>query len=236
MSVVLITTANSPPSGVPHLRLDQPGPRRVAALGAIMFWALSGIKKIVIADATASKLFGDNDSLWVADLGVELEQICYQQDTELIRQRGKGYGEARLLEYALNTSRLINSESSFYKCTGKVYCRNFAEIIDWQVKRNLSNCFWQHFDDRVGFNAGYVDTRFFYTSREYAGSELIPALLHADDRRQAVENCCYNLLVASRAMFTAPRPRLSGLAGGSGQYYSEHDLGYLESNYPAWFW
>jgi len=231
MSVVLITTANRPPSGVPHLQLVDSASRRLAARSALGFWILSGIKKVVIVDATDSVLFSPEE---FANFDIEVEQLSYQQNTELVQQRGKGYGEARLLEYALNNSVLLNSESSFYKCTGKVYCRNFAEISRYM--QGKSSCFWQHYDDRVGFNTTYVDTRFFYSSLEFAVNSLVPKLLEADDRVKAVEHCCYELLVDRVGLTHGPRSKLSGLAGGSGRWYSEYDLGYIDSNYPMWVW
>lgn len=236
MSVVLVTTALNPPPGVPHLKLVSRGRRVVASRAAVMFWALSGISKIVLADATDRELFSEDDLSWIVSTGIEVEQLYYQQDTGLVQQRGKGYGEARLLEYALEHSRLLKSESSFYKCTGKVYCRNFSVIDNFIVDRSIKNCFWQHYDDRVGFNTKYVDTRFFYTSREFAVNRLVPSLLSADDRVKAVEECCHGLLESTVERTISPRPRLLGLAGGSDSWYSEHDLGYLDLNYPTWIW
>lgn len=236
MSVVLITTALNPPLGVPHLKLVDRGRRLVATRAAVLFWVLSGISKIVLADATDCELFSKDDLFWIVSTGVKVEQLYYQQDPVLVQQRGKGYGEARLLEYALEHSQLLNSESSFYKCTGKVYCRNFSSINNFIVDSSINHSFWQHYDHQLGFNTRYADTRFFYTSREFASTRLVPNLLAANDWVKAVEECCYELLESSVARTTSPRPRLSGLAGGSDTWYIEHDLGYLDLNYPAWIW
>jgi len=236
MSTVVITTANMPPNGVPHLALVAPGPRVVAARAAALFWAVCGIKQIVLVDCTDSKLFSDDDIMWITSTGVRVEQLAFQQNTELVRLRGKGYGEAKILEYALEHSKLLESESSFYKCTGKVFCRNFSVINKFILDSDISNCFWQHHDDRVGFDTTYIDTRFYLTSKEFARDLLVPKFLEADDRVKAIETCCYELIKPRYDQSLSPRPRLLGLAGGSGSWYSEHDLGYMDMNYPSWMW
>ena len=225
-----------PPHGVPHLTLVAPGPRVVSARAAALLWAVCGIKQIVLVDCTDSKLFSEDDIMWITSTGVRVEQLCFQQNTELVQQRGKGYGEAKILEYALSASKLLESESRFYKCTGKVFCRNFSVINKFIVERNVSNCFWQHYDDRVGFNTDYIDTRFYLTSKEFARDLLVPKFLEADDRVKAIETCCYELIKPRYDQSLSPRPRLMGLAGGSGMWYSEHDLGYVDMNYPSWMW
>jgi hypothetical protein len=236
MSVVLITTAINPPPGVPHLKLVNGTCRLVASRAAVLFWALSGISKIVIVDATNYPVLSNDDMFMLVSTGVKVEQLYYQQDLILVQQRGKGYAEARLLEYALEHSELLKSESSFYKCTGKVFCRNFSVINKFIVERGISNSFWQHHDDRVGFDTTYIDTRFYLTSREFARDLLVPKFLEADDRVKAIETCCYQLIKPRYDQSLSPRPRLMGLAGGSGQWYNEHDLGYMDMNYPTWIW
>lgn len=225
-----------PPQGVPHLKLVTSGPRVASGRAAAYYWAVSGVKKIVIVDATNTKLFNEDDIRCIESTGVEIEQICYQQDTALVQQRGKGYGEARLLEYAVNNSEFLKVDQHFYKCTGKVYCRNFMEIHNFIISSQLNQCFWHHYDDRVAFNNDWVDLRLFYTSVDYARSTLIPKFLEANDYTLAIEHCCYELLESSRSRSSAPRPKLSGMSGGLGRWYSEHELGYLDMNYPSWRW
>jgi hypothetical protein len=197
---------------------------------------VSGIKQIVIVDCTGSVLFSNDDLAWITSTGVRVEQLSFQQNTELVQQRGKGHGEAKILEYALASSELLRVESSFYKCTGKVFCRNFSSIEKFIVENGVGNCFWKHYDDRVGFDTEYIDTRFFYTSREFAQNLLVPKLLEANDWVKSIETCCYELIKPQREAGLGPRPRLMGLAGGSGKWYNEHDLGYIDTNYPSWRW
>jgi predicted membrane chloride channel (bestrophin family) len=78
-------------------------------------------------------------------MGVEVEQISYSQDDGLVVLHGKGYGEGLLLQYALECSFLLKSEDGFFKCTGKVYCRNFAEIFAMILNNELSS-----FSDNLG--------------------------------------------------------------------------------------
>lgn len=234
MSTVLITTANNPPHSVPHLALTNVALRVVSAQAAALMWASMGIRNLVIADATGSTLLDRDQLFWLKELGIDVEQLAYNQDRDLIVRMGKGRGEGLLLEYALNNSRILSSVDNFFKCTGKVYCRNFASIVDLIQQRGIKNWYWRHFDPGAGMDATWADTRFFYTQVSFARSVIVPAYLNADDYKIAAEHCCYNVLESNLPRVNSLRSRLSGLAGGSGLMYSEADLGYLDSSYPCW--
>ncbi len=46
-------------------------------------------------------------------------------------QLGKGFGEGKILEHVMHRSSILNSCSSFFKCTGRVYISNFSDISDF---------------------------------------------------------------------------------------------------------
>jgi hypothetical protein len=67
--------------------------RIITAKAAVFFWSALGVKKIVIADATGQTLLDDSEVLMLNQMGVELEQVHYLQDNDLVIKKGKGYGE-----------------------------------------------------------------------------------------------------------------------------------------------
>ena len=92
MSTILITTATNPPDGIPTLKMTSSVTRAVTAKASVLFWAASGINRIVIADATGSTLLNNDDTELLHQLGIETEQISYIQETAPVQMQGKGYG------------------------------------------------------------------------------------------------------------------------------------------------
>jgi hypothetical protein len=121
-TTVLITTANKPPKDIPYLQMTNEAMRYITAKASVFFWAALGIEKIVIADATGGFLLDSEETLLLKQMGVDVEQISYCQNEDLIKQKGKGYGEGMLIKFALENSTFLRSENNFFKCTGKVYC------------------------------------------------------------------------------------------------------------------
>lgn len=151
--------------------------RIITAKAAVFFWSALGVKKIVVADATGQTLLEKSEVLMLNKMDVEIEQIQYLQDNPLVLQKGKGYGEGALIKYALQKSQLLQYENNFFKCTGKVYCRNFVEIFNLIQANNIKNIFW-----RDALKNLIIDTRFFYVSKEFCYSILLPVFETIDDK------------------------------------------------------
>jgi len=69
--IVLITTANSPPTGVPNEGMTNVAARLLTAKAAVFFWAAQGVRKIVIADATGGDLIQSDDVALLRQMNVK---------------------------------------------------------------------------------------------------------------------------------------------------------------------
>jgi hypothetical protein len=232
-TTVLITTANNPPPGAPFLRMTNTVMRAITAKAALYFWIAQGAKNIVLADATESNLLTDLEMKEIESLQTRVEQISYQQDFGTVRKKGKGYGEGKLIEYALGHSELLAGVESFFKCTGKTYVRNFPTIADFIRINKLSSIFWRDMKDGTSM-LPWTDCRFYYTSRTFARQHLIPAYLASDDAVSACEHYIYRAVSHSMQVGKALRPLISGFSGGTGESYFDASLGYLDDNFPCW--
>jgi hypothetical protein len=232
-ATVLITTANNPPDGVPFLQMKDPIIRMIAAKAALYFWITQGIEQIVLADATASNLLNECEMEEIDKSGTYVEQIGYKQDHEEIIKRGKGYGEGKLIEYAINNSELLAREEYFFKCTGKVYVRNFSAIAEIIRANNVSGLFWRHMGDGTSMQS-WADCRFYYTSKNFARNHLIPAYIQSHDSRAACEYYIYGELNRTVKAGRGPRPLITGYAGGTGEAYFDASLGSLDYSFPCW--
>jgi len=249
-SLVLITTASRPPAGVYVLEMTHEAKRKITAKGAVFFWAALGVKKIVIADATGQTLLDDSDVHMLKQMDVEVEQVYYLQDNSLVIQKGKGYGEGALIQFALQNSRFLKEADHFFKCTGKVYCRNFLQIFKMIEQNNIQNIFW-----RDVFNPAMMDTRFFYVSKKFCTESLLPAYEKIDDRNKKFsEHCVMKAAQEQLSQSKSVRPMLSGFSGSMNRPYFDSSpgwaggaigdgilrsegaqgLGSLEHNFPCW--
>jgi hypothetical protein len=232
-TTVLITTANKPPKDVPFLQMTNVAMRYITAKASVFFWAAHRIEKIVIADATGGSLLDDEEILLLKQMGVDVEQISYCQNEDVIKLKGKGYGEGELIKFALENSIFLRGENNFFKCTGKVYCRNFETILQMIKRKNIQNIFWRHLGEGDSFQK-WADMRFFYTTKKFCEENIIPAYLKSDDHIAAAEYFCFNVLNEKLPTAKALRPMLSGFAGGTGKQYFDLSLGILDINYPCW--
>jgi hypothetical protein len=230
---VLITTANKPPAGMPLLQMTDPVTRTIAAKAALYFWIAQGVEQIVLADATETNLLSAQEEEEIDKTETRVEQISYKQPSAEVIRKGKGYAEGKLIEYAINNSELLAREEYFFKCTGKVYVRNFPKIVEGIRANRLSSLFWKYLGDGAAEHA-WADCRFYYTSKNFARNCLIPAYLASDDREAACEYYVQEALSRNMRVGRVTRPFLTGYCGGSGEPYFDLSLGALDNNYPCW--
>lgn len=232
-STVLITTANDPPDGMMFLATTDSATRRITAKAAVFFWAIQGVEKIVIADATGTTLLDQNEISMLNQMNIEVEQLYYFQDAEMVKQKGKGYAEGRLMQFAMQNSEILKKETSFFKCTGKIFCRNFPQILHTIRTNHFKNIFWTNIRE-FGATHGWADTRFFYTSVDFFNDHLLPTYLSCDDSVAAIESLCFNLFSAKLPFVKTARPLLVGFCGGTGELYMDSSFGELDTDFPSW--
>lgn len=229
-SLILITTATKPPEGVFVLEMTDVSKRKITAKAAAFFWGAFGVRRIVIADATGQTLLEEEEVLMLNQMGVEVEQIYYIQNADLVIRNGKGYGEGALIKFALQNSAFLKSATNFFKCTGKVYCRNFSEIFNMVQENKIQNIFWQDSFDNS------IDSRFFYTSKDFSEEILIPAYENVDDRNGVMsEHTIMKLAQQHLTQGRSIRPLLTGFSGSLNKPYFDLSLGFLDQNFPCWF-
>ncbi|MBT8603523.1 hypothetical protein G6662_02885 [Polynucleobacter paneuropaeus] len=234
---VLITSAIAPPENMMSLAMKDVDLRKVTTKASIYFWVGQGVKELVIVDSTATEALNSEDQAMLGRLGVNLEQILFKQDDEKTRGLGLGYAEGSLLKYGIENSKLISKKGSFFKCTGKVFCRNFPDILDLITDKNITNIFWQRFPSIPNL----VETRFFFSSIDAFNKNILPRYLNSNSNN-IIESELAKVLDSYLKKASVLRPLLSGFSGGPGnQYfggrgysYEEKTYGDLDLHFPCW--
>lgn len=122
-------------------------------------------KKIVIVDGSNSKIFTDNEIKYFLELGVEIEQIVFQQNTDYVKKYGKSYGEVEIVNFSVLNSNLINRSKEFYKISGRYSIENLDKLV--KTINKYENVFF--YDNPPFLNKGreFVSTIFYKVSVDF---------------------------------------------------------------------
>lgn len=155
--------------------------------------------------------------------GKELEILSFMGSNDIIKVKGKSYGEAEILNHAVNNSAFLKDDSAvFYKMTGRISVVNINVILDGSRHDN-------HFI-RWDFRKNEVDTRFFKTQVGFFKENLYHLLDHYDESAGlSIEEVYFNVLKGHPGIYSfSSYPEVRGTCASHGRPY---DLGLFKSAY-----
>jgi hypothetical protein len=171
---LLISTAIRVSADSSTKMLD-PERRLAATLWGIEQWVKEpAVQSIVIADGS-----GFDYSSQVAELsrgsGKEVEFLSFQNNAELTRSKGKGFGEGEIVHHALTHSKVLTQAPHFAKCTGKLYVRNYRKCLAaYHGSEFMSGVYGRN-------RIGCLDTRLYFASRDFWLKHLAQAHFQVND-------------------------------------------------------
>ena len=127
--------------------------------------------------------------------GKELEILSFMGSNDIIKVKGKGYGEGEILNYAINNSAYLKSNSTtFYKLTGRIYVDNVNKIL---ADSHHDNIFI-----RWDIKKKEVDTRFFKTQVGFYKENLYRLPDGCDERTgMSIEEVYFNVLKGNPGIY-----------------------------------
>jgi hypothetical protein len=154
-----------------------------------------------------------------------IESQYYQNDVEMVRLYGKGYGEGEIVNHAIDHSTYLRELDYFAKCTAELWVDNFLECVSG---RNGSCLLKGYFADVFSFKPtrfDYIDTHFYLVSKLFYSKYLASTYLHVDsDHGVNLEYCFRDVVLEhglSKILFIVP-PVIFGVGCGSGTYYKNN--------------
>lgn len=221
---LLLTATVRPRVGLPDRVVASTELRRATYAGNLRKWLTAGlpIEHVVVAENSGVSLDFLNDAM--ADLpGAERVELLTCVD-EFDGRLGKGYGEARLIESALTTSRWLPHARRIFKVTGLQTVANLGRLnsrIDpaarWVVDIR-EHRFYQALG-RAGSPERGCDTRCFFTEPGFYVSQIAGCWQDAAaDREFYLEHAFYRAakrlagIDGVRLRFPI-EPRYRGVAG-----------------------
>ena len=127
---------------------------------------------------------------------------------------GKSYGEVRLINDAVERSKLLSKETSFFKCTGRLKIKNVNRILK------------QHYANKNVFLAirkdKWVISYFFSVEKSFYKRVLSDSYLYVDDLNgQFLENVYYSKLIEHKNSINIFKcyPNVEGVTATSNTHY-----------------
>lgn len=127
MNFVLLLTACVNPNGMAYTVLQAPNLRIEQYLKALK-WYLANTKiPILFVENTGY----DISPMFQSEIASERLEVLTFKGNNYERSIGKGYGEALIIEYAINHSELLKKQDkiSVVKITGRLICKNINTIL-----------------------------------------------------------------------------------------------------------
>lgn len=212
---VLITSAVRVSAG--QTKLTDESERLSEIANGLRQWIETpGVKQIVICDGSGYDLAGVAKEL-SRGTGVEIEAIAFVNDANMVREKGKGWGEGEIVKYALSTSEVLSHSLVFAKCTGKLWVSNYLDCLGG-FNGTAS------FDFSGLFSPRFIDTRFYVVGREFYARYLIDAYRTVCDANgfyleHAFLRSIERSGVSGYAM--SPTPRIRGMSGSMARQYEQ---------------
>jgi len=213
MIETILLTATIDPGGVP-IHIKDPVERLTQYAISLLCWIREGpFDQIVLCDNSGYTNLEPLRRI-AAATNRKVEIISFKGNHGSLT-KGKGYGEAEIMEHAFRHSALIRSSWSIWKVTGRLYVPNAAKVQE------------VHHNDRHVMTS---DTRYFKISQNFFWCHLHPHKEALDDNRpEGNIESVYGHVIAAMSdhyiqVFREPI-ELVGQGGGSGMWYGP---------YPKW--
>lgn len=152
-----------------------------------------------------------------------IECLSFENDQELVRKYGRGYGEGEIVRHAVRHSRQIASAGCFAKCSSKLWVENFSECRHWWNGDFL--CKGVFLDVFAPFKPTFlhhIDTRFYMASKAFYERHFLDAHLNINvGTGHGLEECFRDIFLREQiqnALLPVP-PVIQGVGGGTASYY-----------------
>lgn len=180
--------------------------------------------KIVFVETSDFPLEVETYKTLACSYNKEFEFIPFLGNSLKVREKGKSYGEAEAILYAIKNSKLLTNEDIIYKVTGRIFLTNSKKIT--KTKDFCRNEFFSYFK--------YLDQRcvtyfFKFNKQDYLRYFSDVQDLVDDSNGIDIETVFYRKICRLQVEHKPFKyyPRLTGIIGGLGISYDKSKLVYF---------
>lgn len=210
MRVTILLTGCINPDGMSFTRLTDTNERMKQYVDAIHYYLEATNNKIVFCEnsnTNISSLFENNKN------SNRLKILTFSGNKE--KQKGKGYGEAEIIEYAFQHSSWLKENNIVIKITGRLIVNNICQIIkSLQYNDDFVTCLF-HSD------LSFADSRIFCATPAFYKEFLRNKNRINDSEGRYFEHLLSYIVIESSIQFIpfTEEPQITGMSGSSGNCY-----------------
>ena len=210
MKAVILLTGCINPNGMPFTQLTDTSDRQKQYVDAIHYYINNTDCKIVFCENSNTDI---NTLFKNKQDRLEILTFAGNQD----KQRGKGYGETEIIEYALHHSSFIQDGSIIIKITGRLIVTNICQILkSLKYKHDFVTCLF-HSDLKFADRRLICGTTPFY-------KEFLKNKGYLNDSEGIFfEHILASTVLESSVCFIpfSEEPLITGISGTTGEIYQE---------------
>jgi len=210
MKRVILLTGCINPNGMPFTQLTDANERQRQYINAIIYYLENTDCEIVFCENSNTNI---TPFLNINIAQNRLEILTFSGNQN--KQRGKGYGEAEIIEYALLHSSYIQDNCIIIKITGRLIVNNIRQIIkSITCKQDFVTCLF-HSDLK------FVDSRIFCATSSFFREFLNNKERINDSKNTFFEHVLASTILASSIHFIPyiEKPLITGISGSTGKQY-----------------
>ncbi|UKK51897.1 hypothetical protein L6472_04755 [Prevotella sp. E13-17] len=208
MKKVILLTGCINPNGMAFTQLNNVSERQKQYINAIHFYLSNTNCPIVFCENSDTDI-----QPFIENAQDRLEILTFSGNKN--KQRGKGYGEAEIIEYALSHSSFIQEDCIIIKITGRLIVNNICPIIkSLTCKQDFVTCLF-HSD------LTFADSRIFCATVSF-----FCEFLNNKERINDSENVFFEHILSSTVLASSIRfipyieePLITGISGSTGKQY-----------------
>lgn len=214
--MILLLTGCITPNGMTMTVLSNQEERKKQYINAIRFYLSNTNYQIVFSENSGTDI---SHFFYDAIESGKMEYLTFQGNKN--KERGKGYGECEIIEYAIKHSRLIQSskDQRIIKITGRLIVQNISSI---------TKCHQLLFSKRTVFCAINSDLSFPDSRFIIAPISFYIIFLHSkekinDSKGYYFEHALCDTLKKEKAFPYSPfllLPKIKGISGSTGETYT----------------
>lgn len=207
--IIILMTGTVNPEGMSKTHLQDPIIRKQQYIQSINFYLEETIFKIVFCENTNINFFNEIES---NEKNERLEYLTFKGNN-YNKKKGKGYGEAKIISYALQNSKFINKCNYIIKINGRVKILNINDYVKRHFRPN---------DIYVDFFSEYnkISSVCLITSKQNIYNFLKNNENIIDDEKFTFEKVLFIFLIKNSLIKIHPSIfEIDGICGSSNKFY-----------------
>lgn len=223
--MILLLTGCINPAGMPYTSLNNPEERKKQYVDAINFYLSKTYYPIVFSENSGTDitaLFPDAIS------SGRLEYLTFTGNQN--KERGKGYGECEIIQYALENSQIIRRHYShrIAKITGRLIIKNIKSIIflhTFLLPKRTTIC-------AINSDLTFPDSRFIIAQKQFYLTFIKNKNNINDSQGYYFEHVLCDIIKKESSFSFSPfliMPQIEGISGSTGEVYKckKHNCAFM---------